>query len=198
MSLMELFTDFACIEKGDLDMVYMTEFDPLWNDDQLSAILNPEAGLFSNPLAQLACIADCTESTLSKPDDSLFWCAGCEGSLYPFTGTVAHHVGGLQASSLLVHRVIAKLHRTGFIKGFEKDDFCEPRLMPIIKKSLYKTQLVYPIPQTKGPCNPLGKSDMTWGTGKSFPYGGEDFVYLIWVKKQCCLDATKPLIGGGL
>jgi len=195
MSLLELFTDFVCVEKGDLDMMYMTEFDPLWNDDQLSAILNPEAGLFSSQLAQLACIADCTAATFHRPEDTLFWCAGCQGSLYPFTGTVAHHVGGLQASSLLVHRMIAKLHRTGFVKGYDKEDFCQPRLMPIIKKSLYKTQLVYPTPQTKGPCHALGTSDLLWGIGKSFPYGGEDFVYLIWVKKQCCLDSVKAAAG---
>lgn len=197
LNLLELFTDFTCVEKGDLDIAYMSELDPLWNDDQLTAILEPEAALFSNPLAQLACIADCAESTFSVPDDSLFWCAGCEGSLYPLTGTVSHHIGALQASSLLVHRLIAKLHRTGTLKGFEKDEFCEASVMPIIKKSLYKTQLVYPIPQTKGPCQALGKSDLTWGAGKSFPNGGEDFVYLIWTKKQCCLDALRTAVIGG-
>jgi conjugal transfer pilus assembly protein TraU len=54
MALLELFTDFICSEKGDLEVGYMTELDPLWNDDQLSIILNAEAGLFGNPLAQIA------------------------------------------------------------------------------------------------------------------------------------------------
>jgi len=167
LSLMGIFADFVCVAKGDLDFAYMSEFDPIWNDDQLSAILNPEAGLFSNPLAQLACIADCAKSSFLTPTDSLFWCAGCEGSLYPFTGNVGHHEGGIQASSLLVQRTIARLHRIGVVKGYEKTDFCEARIMPIIKKSLYKTQLVHPIPQTSGPCHALGKSDMLWGSGSS-------------------------------
>jgi conjugal transfer pilus assembly protein TraU len=197
IALLELLTDFTCIEKSNMDILYMSEFDPLWNDDQLSLVANPEASLFANPLAQLACIADCTASSFSKPLDKLFWCAGCEGSLYPFSGTVAHHVGAIQASALLVHRVIAKMHRFGIQKGYEADEFCMAKLMPIIKKSLYKTQLVYPISQTKGPCHALGKTDLLWGASKSYPNGGEDFVYLIWTKKQCCLDAVKPAIAGG-
>ena len=86
------------------------------------------------------------------------------------------------------------------LKGYEKNEFCEAKYLPVIKKSLYKTQLVYPIPQTKGQCHPLGKTDLIWGAGKSYPNGGEDFVYLVWVKKQCCLDAVKPItaIGGKL
>ena len=193
ISLLELFTDFACLEKGKLDMAYMSELDPTWNDDRLAMVMHPEAAFFNNSLAQLACIADCTKATTSRPTDKLFWCAGCEGSLYPLTGNVAHHTGAIQASALLVHRLIAKMHRLGLVKGFEKSDFCQPRIMPIIKKSLYKMQLAYPIAQTNGPCPCLGKSDITWGAGKSFPYGGEDFVYLLWIKKQCCLDSLKAL-----
>ncbi|MGK5593737.1 MAG: TraU family protein [Parachlamydiaceae bacterium] len=194
LSMLNLLTDFLCVEKGGLDVAYMSEYDPSWNDSTLSLILEPEGALFSSPLAQLSCTADCTMASFNKVENSLFWCAGCQGSLYPFQGTVEHHVSPLQASSLLVHRVIAKLHRCGFIKGYHESEFCSPSYMPIIKKSLYKTQLVHPIPQTKGPCQPLGKSDVLWGFGKNDPFGGREFVYLVWVKKQCCLDAVKPLV----
>ncbi len=195
LALLGVLTDFECVERGELDVAYMSEFDPLWGDDNLQNIFNPEAALFSDPLAQIACIADCTLSSLNKPSDALFWCAGCQGSLYPFDGHVAHHVGPLQASSLLVHRCLAKLHRMGVVKGYNQDDFCEARVMPVIKKSLYKTQIVRPIPQTHGECHALGKSDQLWGIGKSYPVGGEDdFVYLIWNKKQCCLDAVRTTV----
>lgn len=196
-SLLGLFTDFICVEKGEIDMAYMSELDPLWNDDQWALLVNAEAGFFANAEAQLACIADCTASSFGRPIDELFWCAGCVGSLYPFTGTVAHHVGAIQASSLLMQRIIAKLHRMLAIKGYEKNEFCEAQIMPIFKKSLYKSQMIYPIPQTSGPCQALGKSDVIWGAGKSFPFKGEDFVYLIWTKKQCCLDAVKPAAAAG-
>ena len=193
-AILGLFDEFQCVSKGKMDMAYMTEFDPFWNDDNSSLIFNAEAGIFANPLAQAACIADCVASSVNKPLDSLFWCAGCEGSLYPFTGNVSHHIGGLQASSLLLQRVLAKHHRIGLTKGHRPEDFCEPVYMPIIKKSIYKTQILYPIAQTSGSCHPLGKSDAIWGVGKSYPVGGEDFVYMIWKKNQCCLDAVKPAL----
>jgi len=200
LALLSAFTDFKCIEKGKLDCAFLSEMDLLWNDEEWSAVLNPEAALFGSSLAQVACIADCGGSTFNKPLDELFWCAGCQGSLYPFTGAVAHHIGGIQASSLLVHRTLAKLHRSFLLKGFKKNNFCEAEFMPILKKSNYKTQLLYPKTQRKGPCHSLGKTDLLWGMGKSYPHRGEDYVYLVWTKNQCCLDAVKPaiksLIGG--
>jgi len=198
LSWLGILQDLFCVEKGDLDLAYMSELDPQWNDDNLALILSPEAAFFSQPVAQVACAADCLATSANKASDRLFWCAGCQGSLYPFTGTVAHHTSPLQASSLLLHRVIAKLHREHVIKGFDDDNFCEARYMPIIKRSIYKTQIAYPVPQTKGVCHPLGKSDLLWGAGKSYPSGGEDFVYVIWTKKQCCLDAVKTAVAGGL
>jgi len=195
LAVLEVLTDFICISRDKLDVAYMTEFDPTWNDDKWAAVIDPEAIIFANPLAQLACIGDCALSSNQTPTNKLFWCAGCEGSLYPFSGTVAHHVGGIQASSLLVNRIIAKFHRCSMLKGFSKEDFCEARYIPIIKKTLYKTQLLFPIAQTKTECNALGRSDAIWGSGKSFPSGGEDFVYLVWTKRHCCLDALKPAMG---
>ncbi|CAF24158.1 TraU family protein [Candidatus Protochlamydia amoebophila] len=191
LSLLNLLTDFICVEQGDVDLPYLSELDPLWNDDTLALIVNPEAALFNSPLAQVSCIADCSMASLNHPIDELFWCAGCEGSLYPLTGVVAHHLSPIQASYLLVQRLIAKLHRMFLLKGYDKGEFCEAQMMPILKKTLYKTHLIYPIPQTSGLCHALGKSDLLWGIGKSFPIQGEDFVYLIWSKKHCCLDSTK-------
>jgi conjugal transfer pilus assembly protein TraU len=133
-SLLELFPDFTCIEKGELDLAYMSEFDPLWNDDSLAALLNPEAALFGNPAAHLACAADCTAASLNKPLDKLFWCAGCEGSLYPLNGTVGHHVGAVQSSALLVHRMVAKMHRFLQQKGYDEDEFCVAKQCPSSRK----------------------------------------------------------------
>ena len=195
LAMLGILTDFQCVESGELDVAYMSEFDPLWGDDSLQQIFNPEALFFGNPLAQLACVADCTQASLGYPEDKLFWCGGCQGSLYPFGGNISHHVSPLQATSLLVHRCLAKLHRMGIVKGYIDTDFCEAHVMPVIKKSLYKTQIVRPIPQTSGSCHALGKSDQIWGIGKTYPVGGEDdFVYLIWMKKLCCLDAVKPAL----
>ena len=201
LNWLKILTDFSCIGKGNLTVGYLSEFDLSWNDDQWSSVFHPEAHLFNNALTQSACVADCFASTFFQPRDELFWCAGCEGSLFPYMGYVSNHVGGVQASSLIMQRILSMLHKTGVLKVFKEDEFCEPSLMPLIKKSLYKTQLIHPIPQTKGKCHFLGKSDLLWGSNKSFPYKGEDFVYLIWTKKQCCLDLKKPAaatLKGGL
>ena len=184
---LELFLDFVCLEKGSLDVAYVTELDPTWNDDLKAGILNPEAFLFGNPAAQAACIGDCVTSSTHLPLDSLFWCGGCQGSLYPYTGTVGAHNGGVQASLLLVGRMIAKLHRELLLKSTTgKKALCAPYLCPMIKKSQYRTQMLYPIPQSRQ-CQPLGATEVPWQGGREYPYKGSDFAYLVWRKRDCCL-----------
>lgn len=191
---LELIVDFLCLEQQSFDVAYITELDPLWNADELAFILNPEAILFGNPIAQAACAADCTAATSKFPLNSLFWCGGCQGSLYPFTGNTAAHNGGVQASLLMVQRMIAKLHRELLLwgtSGTTNGEICQKYPMPLIKKTQYKTQMTYPRPTTRGPlaCNPLGRSEVIWGAGREFPYKGEDFGYLIWRKRNCCICA---------
>ncbi len=189
---LELIVDFLCLEQQSFDVAYMTELDPLWNADELSFILNPEAVLFGNLIAQAACAADCTAATSGFPLDPLFWCGGCQGSLYPFTGNNAAHNGGVQASLLMVQRMMAKLHRELLLwgtSGTTNAEICDKYPLPVIKKTQYKTQMTYPIPTTRGPmaCNPLGRTEVIWGSGREFPYKGEDFGYLIWRKRNCCI-----------
>ena len=181
---------------ADLPPPYFSEWDPTWRDPDLAFVFSPEMVLFATPRAQTACIADCLSSTMRKPSNRLFWCAGCQGSYYPLVGHVAHHVGGVQASYLLVHRVLAKIHAIGLGKAFEQGSFCEKKRFWRLRKSFYKTQLVHPIPDNQGEsrggktvyCHPLGESDARWGARKTYPCGGEDFTYLVWSKMNCCYD----------
>ena len=185
---LELLTDFICLETAAFDVAYITELDPLWNDDETAFILNPEAVLFGNPIAQAACAADCLSASVGFSHDYLFWCGGCQGSLYPYTGTISAHGGGVQGSLLAAQRMIAKLHREELLWGYVgADGFCGKYPMPIIRKTQYKTQMVYPIPSTSQGCHPLGRSEVLWASGKEYPYQGEDFGYLIWRKRSCCL-----------
>lgn len=183
---LELLTDFACLEKRTIDIAYLSEFDPTWQDDEWSFLQHPEAGVFTSKLVQLACTFDCMTSSFSdRPSNRYFWSAGCLGSLYPFTGFVEHHVGAVQASALLVMRLIAKFHRLKLLESYANTPcFHDKTYNPWLEKTLYKIHLVYPVSVA---CEPLGKSDALWGSGKSFPYSGEDFVYLLWRKRRCCL-----------
>jgi conjugal transfer pilus assembly protein TraU len=191
---LKLITDLGCVTKGDtIDVAYMSEYDPTYKND--ANFLNPEVYLFANPITQMACSADCISATTHLPQDGLFWCAGCLGSIYPFSGNVASHVGGVQASSLLSIRALAKLHRMGLSgktstsDGSLNGELCSNKLAPKIIKSQYRLQMTYPIAATKGPltCNALGMSDALYNSGREFPYKGEDFGYLVWRKKNCCL-----------
>ncbi|MEO0347727.1 MAG: conjugal transfer pilus assembly protein TraU [Pseudomonadota bacterium] len=187
---LEILVDFLCLEQTNVDVVYLSEFDPLWNNDELNLIINPEAALFSSNIAQIACGADCLKANINFPSDSLFWCAGCNGGLYPFMGKVEAHVSGVQASSLLVERTLARLHRVGLAwRTSGKAALCQKRLALVVPKTQYKLQMTYPVANTKGmeACNVFGHSSVIWGSGKEFPTKGEDFGYLIWRKRNCCL-----------
>jgi conjugal transfer pilus assembly protein TraU len=188
---LEVLLDFVCLERGSLDLAYITEVDPLWNDSDLTTLLNPEVLLFANPIAQAACAADCVAASAGFPQDPLFWCAGCNGSVYPVDGQVPAHVGGVQASSLLMQRMLFKMHRQLLApRTWGSDALCGARLDPVMQKRGYKTQMVYPIPNTSKIdgkcCQPLGRTTILWGAGKEYPVRGEDFSYMIFRKRNCC------------
>ena len=200
---LELLTNFTCMETADFSIGYLTELDPLWLDDSLSAIINPEAALFGNIIAQSACIADCGSATTSLPQDALFWCAGCQGSLYPMNGRVKSQIGSIQSALLAVERMTYKLHREGILwsslaateSGLfgklygmatgSKGSWCKmKRPMPFMKKSMYRSQTTVPVPSKS--CYPYGRSTTLYESGKEVPVIGEDFGFLIWRKRECC------------
>lgn len=192
---LELLTDLICIEKASFDVAYLSEFDPTWKDSKLQTLLNPEAFLFGNPAAKAACAIDCAAATIDMPRDELFWCAGCWGSLYPFSGWNADHIGGVQSSSLYSARIIAKMHRIGLAKETSTneslfpglgDKICNKSTALVIKKSQYKLQMAYPSVTNKIGCFPLGLSSSMYLAFKEYPYDGEDWSYIVWRKKNCC------------
>lgn len=186
LAWMNLLTELACVTPESFDLLYLTEFDPLWEDDELAFLINPEAALFANTAAQAACAADCAAASAGFPIDSLFWCAGCQGSMYPVDGNVKHHTGGVDSSLLLVQRMAAKLHRQFIARDTSsRDAMCMPLPLPILRKTQYKTQILYPTPYPAN-AQPFGRVTMPYGAGREYPVKGEDWAYLIWRKKACC------------
>lgn len=191
MYWLNVLTDAICVEKGDFDIAYPSELDAMWNDDELGFIINPEAVLFGSLPAQASCAADAATSLVGKPIDKLFWCAGAQGSMYPLTGHVQEHVGGVQASVLLSERMNFKMHRQGLlsdsiaVNDLTDTQMCYSHYTPILPKSRYRYQMVNPRPTT-GSCYPLGRATSLWEAGHEYPYKGEDFGYLIWRKRNCC------------
>jgi len=199
-ALMGLAEHFVCSSEANFDIGYLSEFDPFWFDDSWNNILYPEAFLFGSPLAHAACLPDCLLTTLNRPTNKLFWCSGCQGSLYPFNGHVKHVRGPVQTSSLLVHRVLAKLHRWRVAKTFEEGNYCEKTYSNFPRKTSYKIQLAQPIKQTVKKCPSLGANEYDWGFSKTYPGKGESFTYVIWERSHCCVDPyeiTKKVLAGG-
>lgn len=187
---MEILTDFLCFEQTTFDVAYVTELDPLWQDSALTSILNPEVALFANPIATAACAADCVASTAKLPIDQMFWCAGCNGSMYPLNGHVPAHVTPVQASRLVAERMLYKVHRQALAWGtMGSKALCHKYLMPVMRKQQYRLQMTNPISTVKGryACAPIGATTIIPHTGKSFPVKGEDFGYLVWRKRNCCM-----------
>jgi conjugal transfer pilus assembly protein TraU len=184
---LEILLDFICIEAASVDVAYLTEFDPMWGDDVKTSILNPEALLFANPLTTASCVADCLTSSTGLSNDYMFWCAGCQGCMYPFSGTTSYHNGGVGTAQLVVSKFMAKLHRELMLWGYYgKEGMCGKYPMPIIKKSQYRLQMTYPIPEMSS-CKRIGQTEVLWQAGREFPVWGEDFSFLIWRKRDCCV-----------
>lgn len=169
-----------------MDIAYLSEIDPTWVDSSLTTILNPEAILFANPIAQGACAADAMASAFHMPLDVLFWCAGSQGSMYPFSGWVSNESSPLQSSLLVSERMAYKLHRQGQImESIGKDKaVCYEYPSPIIPKERWRYQMVNMYPDS-GQCHPLGRSVMRWEVGRNPPNSRKNYGYLMWRKRNC-------------
>jgi len=180
-------TQGACFINESFDFVYMSELDSLWDDDELSFVLNPEAALFTSVPAQAACVADSVKAAIFDFGfDELFWCSGSQGSLYPLSGNHASHVGGVDSSMALTHTMIFKLHRQLLAQDTSTySAMCGSVPQPIMRKNQYKSHLMYPIPWNYNAFG-YGAQSVIWGAGKEFPTYGEDFTYMVWRKRMCC------------
>jgi len=208
-AILQLFVQNNCNSGGlrNLDMMYMSELDPTWNVDELAFFMNPEAVIFANPLAVAACVVDCATTTVSQPITSLFWCAGCWGNLYPFTGNIASDASAPRDTSLLTARVLASLHRKALAhKTYGDNALCGGQIYPMIPKQQYKLSTLFPLAEADSErvesadasgvihskimdkcCHWIGESPFKWGEHRTIPGTGEDYVYLIWRYTECCL-----------
>ncbi|WP_234401326.1 TraU family protein [Pseudoalteromonas sp. T1lg23B] len=148
MEMLQLFTVPDCMrdEYVDFDMLYISEIDPVHNNDWLAFVLNPESVAFANPLALVAAAADCAAITSGKANLDLFFSAGCDGLIYPMTGHVSAGGEVARNTSLVAQRALAGLHRRGLAKRtMGEDAMCKAQYSPMIPKSMYKLSAIFPI-----------------------------------------------------
>jgi len=188
--LTDMLTDSVCAAEAgasDADLLYASELDPTWNNEELAMFTTPEAVLFANPAAIAACAADAVAASTVQPIPGLFWCAGSWGSLYPFTG-----IGGRDsepaAASLAATRIIAAMHRRGLARlAMSPAAVCQDIPWPTLPKNQYKLQTIHPIPEVTGN-HWIGASTFRWGEWRNVPAVGEDFVFLKWTFQECCMN----------
>lgn len=182
--------DGLCLETTVFDVAYISEIDPLWNNVELNNLLNPEAILFANPIAQAACAAECVVASSGNLSmDVLFWCDGCQGAIYPIAGEVNASYGGVMASQSVATRLTARMHRLLLARQTASvPTRCEPRIAPVIPKSQYRQQITRPRPAVRGryACSPIGSSTQFIDTFREYPFRGESFGWLMWRKRNCC------------
>ncbi len=166
---LNIITSLGCLEGGDRISLIFLKSTPR-TDSSLTTILNPEAVIFANPIAQGACAADAIASAFNMPLDVLFWCAGSQGSMYPFNGWVSNESSPLQSSLLVSERMAFKLHRQGMIMETigKNNAVCNEYPSPILPKERWRYQMVNMYPDS-GQCHPFGRSVMRWETGKIRP-----------------------------
>jgi len=185
--------DFCSDWMSQIDIMFFTEADPMWNDEELQLWINPEAAVFANPIATALCAVDCLTASATFPLNAFYWCAGCWGNMYPFSGSTGATGSPPRTTSLLASRILAKLARDPIPPAMELDTSgsvakcgdLTSMIRPVIKKSQYRFQLLKPIPENGG--HPLGQSTFLWGEWKNIPGPNETYIYLIWRKRNCCL-----------
>ena len=188
LGLLEVFTDFICLEQSPLDLAYITEVDPRWTDDYLSAFLNPDALLFANPIAVMGCAPDAVAATIKSTIDTLYWCMGQWDTVFPLSGNITG-TGELQTVASAMGKVIFQLHRNFVMLGTSgKLALCKYYPQPIWKKSQYRWQLIYP--KKDKHCRVIGEPDFLWETNKNTPSlkskNMDNFVIMLWRKRTCC------------
>jgi conjugal transfer pilus assembly protein TraU len=192
MQMLEIFMEESCNAGGyvQFDMLYLSELDPTWMDDELAFHMNPEVAVFSNPAVLASCSVDCTATATSDGFEDHYWCAGCWGNLYPFTGNITAGGSPVRDTSLIATRAMAALHRRGmFHKTYGRDAMCGGSIYPMIPKQQYRMSMLFPVPEADDGscCHPIGRSTFLWGEWRNRP-GQEDYLYALWRYQDCCMN----------
>jgi len=167
--------------------IWLTEYDSMWQTDELSVAIHPEVALFANKAMQLACMADAAAVNLGYTLDFMPWCIGSSGSSYPMTGHVDND-NIVQANNTTASRLLYKLCRLMLICD-PANNLCGCNYTPIWTKSHYKLHVVRPA--DRRPAYPVGKAAKFYDSGLNPMYRGtkgsnDEFLWVVYRKTRCC------------
>jgi conjugal transfer pilus assembly protein TraU len=186
-AMLDMFTDLPCLENDGFDVALITEILPTWQSATLGAIIQPEAVLFGNPAAGLACMGDSAAAAAGKVIDPLFWCMGSWGATYPLAGDI-HFDDSVEAWAGLAARGTFMMGRLGALT-ISSADGCSFIPQPIWTKSRYKLQLMEPV--KGGTCVNIGRPGSLWSSAKHAP-GKDNAQFMLFEKVICCAGIQVP------
>lgn len=190
--VLDMLKNVSCKSTSGFNLGYMTELDPMWQNDLWANILAPESVLFASPPAQLACAADAVAANAGYPMDPLFWCQGSWGNMYPLAGNSTHKTGPFMVNNEIAGRFIARNHRTGLnFQTIGPSAMCGSHYNPIMVKSQYRYNQVAPLRRFGAPPVSTGSAGLTQ-TGVTMTHTPHEVhsVELIWQGQVCC---QKPI-----
>jgi len=186
--ILNMFSGCASDGYMDFDLMYLSEVDPTWNEDELAFFTNPEVTLVANPVAQAACIGDAIVANAGFPSEMMWWCVGSWGSMYPFSGIISTDISPPQSAGLIAARAIAAQHRRLLAwKVMGDAEMCKATIYPSLPKTQYKFSQLYPLAEANN-SHWIGQSSYMWGEWRNIPGVGEDFVELVWRWNDCCVQ----------
>ena len=188
LNMLDLFTEASCNSDGymDMDLTYMTELDPTWNRPELASLVNFETLIFANPAAHLACSVEAVAVNAgSQPIETLHWCAGSWGNIYPMNGSFKR-ISQNAGTSLLATRGLSMLHRRGLSKlTVGEAAQCKPQFFPTLPKQQYKMSMIFPVAEAKGN-HWIGEHTFRWGEHRNIPGLSPEALYMIYRWRDCC------------
>lgn len=187
-SFYDIFKTVACVSPSGFDLMFMSEIDPMWQDDEWSGIMNPEAGLFASKIAQYACVVDSVAANVRFPIDAMFWCAGTWGGVYPLSGTANQSMYTFQLNHLVLAKYLAWASRIGIAYttiGPSARCFGHPN--PIWVKSQYRVDQAAPFHRSGSPLviGALPIKQTPWMITNAPTK--ESTVDILWQGQQCCM-----------
>lgn len=189
LEMLEFVVEGSCNPEQfvDMELQYISEPDPLWADNLLSALLTPESMLFTNPAAMAVCSAECNAISADPNAMDFHWCAGCWGGTYPFNGHANHGGSRVKHSSLVATKALSALHRRLLAYNTVGEDAaCKTIFSPSLVKKQYRMGMIYPSPEADSD-HAIGLSTLLWGENRERSSAGSNHAYVGFRYQDCCL-----------
>jgi conjugal transfer pilus assembly protein TraU len=201
-----LVQDYICFERGNIfNLAYLSEVIPSYNNDIIGLMEESAKPIskiwFANPVAELACSADCVTSSLGYPSNSLYWCDGCRGSVTASDTGFARTGRPYEDAESIIFRVLNRMHLYGgMLKTKEsffaynpagsnlKSTLCKARYFPVIIKDQYYIQMAKK--DKSWDAEPFGKIRFHYDFKSTVKDEDSNFFWL-WRERDMCAGAMK-------